>query len=62
MNGWVDVQLAQAQARSEALAGEARAARLARLAERSRPARPGLRVRLGAAIAAWKQPGRVSAA
>ena len=62
MNGWVEMQLVQARSRSEALAGEARSERLARLAGRDRRTAPSLRVRFDAAVAAWKQPGKVAAA
>ena len=63
MNGWVDIQLAHARAQIETLAGEARAERLGRIArQRAGADTPSLRVRFGAAVAAWKQPGKVSAA
>jgi hypothetical protein len=62
MNGWIDMQLAQVRARSESLAGEARSERLARMAASRGPASPSVRARLLAAVAAWRQPGRVTAA
>ena len=51
MNGWVDIQLAHARERL---------GRIAR--QRAGADAPSLRVRFGAAVAAWKQPGKVSAA
>jgi hypothetical protein len=63
MNSWVDIQLTQARAQGESLAREARSERLARIARRQAGGgAPSLRIRFGAAVAAWKRPGNVSAA
>ena len=62
MNSWVEMRMTEVRARGRELAEDARATRLARLATPDRvDSQPTLRVRLEAAVAAWKQPGRLAA-